>query len=209
MVASRESANRQTHFSAQELKNSGPTLVKHLYGGSGMGQNQCLPGYGPHIFVHVNPFASPSHFCYLCLTHRGFCPHTICEMFPIQKAWPGLSREYLGRLFLHGKVAFHAQRAARSRSSRFLQDAGKPTLLRIDPILRMDEILHHFETMGNHNLLVFTGNQSIPGLLRWCKILSIHSINRSVCFFGGGVPTKPREKHPFLLCRGEIQNAPL
>ena len=42
--------------------------------------------------------------------------------------------------------------------------------------LWMDKILHHFETMGNHCLLVFTGNQTIPGLLRWCRILSIHSM---------------------------------
>ena len=40
---------------------------------------------------------------------------------------------------------------------------------RVSPILWMDEILHHLQTMGNHCLLVFTGesNQK-PGFLRWC-----------------------------------------
>ena len=48
--------------------------------------------------------------------------------------------------------------------------SGSPT------ILWMDEILHHFETMGNQCLLVFTGTGiSIPGFLRWCRISSIHS----------------------------------
>ena len=32
-------------------------------------------------------------------------------------------------------------------------------------LLWMDEILHHFETMGNHNLLVFLGESSIQGFL--------------------------------------------
>ena len=27
-----------------------------------------------------------------------------------------------------------------------------------------------FETMGNHSLLVFTGETIIPGLLKWCRI---------------------------------------
>ena len=40
-------------------------------------------------------------------------------------------------------------------------------------LLWMDEILHHFETMlvGIYRGIV------IPGFLRWCKILSTHSIN--------------------------------
>ena len=32
-------------------------------------------------------------------------------------------------------------------------------------ILWMDEILHHFETMGNHCLLVFTREASFQGVL--------------------------------------------
>ena len=39
----------------------------------------------------------------------------------------------------------------------------------------MDKILHHFETMGIHCLLIFTGKIIIPGVLRWCRISSIHS----------------------------------
>ena len=43
--------------------------------------------------------------------------------------------------------------------------------------LWMDKIRsHHFETMGNHCLLVFTGNQTIPGFLRWCRNSSIHGM---------------------------------
>ena len=38
-----------------------------------------------------------------------------------------------------------------------LEGIGKP--------VHTDKILHHFETMGNHCLLVFTRNQTIPGLL--------------------------------------------
>ena len=47
-------------------------------------------------------------------------------------------------------------------------------------ILWMDEILHRFEAMGNHCLLVFTGESFIPGFLRWCRILSIHSNPQTV-----------------------------
>ena len=36
-------------------------------------------------------------------------------------------------------------------------------------------ISHHCETMGSHCLLVFTEKSFIPGFLRWCRILSIHS----------------------------------
>ena len=32
------------------------------------------------------------------------------------------------------------------------------------------------DTIGNHCLLVFTGDHIIPWFLRWCNILSIHSI---------------------------------
>ena len=40
----------------------------------------------------------------------------------------------------------------------------------------MDEILHHFETMGHHYLLVFTGESSFQGFLGDAKwISSIHS----------------------------------
>ena len=60
----------------------------------------------------------------------------------------------------------------------------------VSTVLWMDEILHHFEAMGNHCLLVFTGNQTIPGLLRWCRILSIHPMNASarLFFFLSSVP---------------------
>ena len=34
----------------------------------------------------------------------------------------------------------------------------------------MDEILHHFETTGNHCLLVLQGNRIIPGFLGWCEM---------------------------------------
>ena len=41
----------------------------------------------------------------------------------------------------------------------------------------MDEIRsHHFETMGNHCLLVFTGGIIISGFFGWCRISSIHSM---------------------------------
>ena len=52
-------------------------------------------------------------------------------------------------------------------------DPGKSSQL---DTLWMDEILHHFETMGNHCLLAFAGQSSFQGLVRrWCRILSIHS----------------------------------
>ena len=44
-------------------------------------------------------------------------------------------------------------------------------------LLWMDEILHHFEIMGNHCLLVFTGQSSFQGFLGGAKwISSIHSM---------------------------------
>ena len=40
----------------------------------------------------------------------------------------------------------------------------------------MDEILHHFETMGDHCLLVFTGESPFQGFLGGAKWISpIHS----------------------------------
>ena len=42
--------------------------------------------------------------------------------------------------------------------------------------LWMDKLLHHFETMRNHWLLVFTGESSFQAFLRWCRIPSIHSM---------------------------------
>ena len=47
-------------------------------------------------------------------------------------------------------------------------------------ILWMDEILHRFETMGSHCLLVFTGESFIPGFLRWCEMDFVHPQ-----YFGG------------------------
>ena len=43
----------------------------------------------------------------------------------------------------------------------------------------MDEILHHLETMGDHGLLVFTGESSFQGFLDGAQwISSIHSTNQ-------------------------------
>ena len=54
--------------------------------------------------------------------------------------------------------------------------SSRGSVSRWDPeLLWMDEILHLFETAGNHCLLVFTGGIIMPGLLRWCRISSIHS----------------------------------
>ena len=39
-----------------------------------------------------------------------------------------------------------------------------------------DRILHHPRHHGKHSLLVFAGNHQKSGLLRWCRISSIHSI---------------------------------
>ena len=44
-------------------------------------------------------------------------------------------------------------------------------------LLWMDEILHHFETMGNHLFVDIDRGIIILGLLRWCRISSTHSIN--------------------------------
>ena len=38
----------------------------------------------------------------------------------------------------------------------------------------MDEILHHFETMGNRLLLAFYRAIIIPGFLRWCEADFVH-----------------------------------
>ena len=48
-----------------------------------------------------------------------------------------------------------------------------------ETLLWMDEILHHFETMGHHCLLVFVGGIILPGFLRWCRTSLIHS--RTLC----------------------------
>ena len=45
-------------------------------------------------------------------------------------------------------------------------------------LLWMDKILHHFETMGNHNVCWYLqGNQTILGFLGWCEMdfATIHS----------------------------------
>ena len=44
----------------------------------------------------------------------------------------------------------------------------------------MDEILHHYMTIGNHCSLVFTIQGNHQSLFRWCSLSSIHSINRLV-----------------------------
>ena len=41
-------------------------------------------------------------------------------------------------------------------------------------ILWMGKILRHFDTMGNHDLLVFTGGIIIPGSLRWGEMNFVH-----------------------------------
>ena len=47
----------------------------------------------------------------------------------------------------------------------------------------MDEILHHFETMGNHFLLVATGESLFQGFLGGAKwIRPIHSLILFVSF---------------------------
>ena len=62
------------------------------------------------------------------------------------------------------------------------QVAGRPSAgssLRMKEqyiLLWMDKILHHFETIGNHCSLVFTGESSFQVFFRWCRILSIHSM---------------------------------
>ena len=42
----------------------------------------------------------------------------------------------------------------------------------------MDELLHHFETMGNHCFIGIYRMSVIPGFLRWCEMdfVTIHSI---------------------------------
>ena len=40
-------------------------------------------------------------------------------------------------------------------------------------------ISHHFETMITSVCWYFQGNHQQPGFLRWCRILSIHSISRA------------------------------
>ena len=62
-----------------------------------------------------------------------------------------------------------------SRPSRDGKENPKPGGRPPRLVLWMDEILHQFETMGSHCLLVFTGESFIPRFLRWCRILSIHS----------------------------------
>ena len=49
--------------------------------------------------------------------------------------------------------------------------AGVPTT-----ILWMDEILHHFETMGKPLFVGIYKGILIPGFLRWCRVSFIHSI---------------------------------
>ena len=41
-------------------------------------------------------------------------------------------------------------------------------------LLWMDKILHHFESMGNHYMLVFTGGIILPGFLGWCEMDFVH-----------------------------------
>ena len=43
-------------------------------------------------------------------------------------------------------------------------------------------ISHHFETMGNHCLLVFHRGSINLGFLRWCRISSIHSRKQAAMF---------------------------
>ena len=41
-------------------------------------------------------------------------------------------------------------------------------------IMWIDRILHHSETMGNHCLLVSTGETSETRVLRWCEMDFVH-----------------------------------
>ena len=47
-------------------------------------------------------------------------------------------------------------------------------------LLWMDVILHHLKTMGNHGRPLFIGIYRgfiIPGILRWCEMDFVHSMN--------------------------------
>ena len=59
-----------------------------------------------------------------------------------------------------------------------------PLILSHSAILWIDEILHHVEAMGNHGLLVFTGESKIiPGFLRrWCDFWISQPSTVWLCF---------------------------
>ena len=59
--------------------------------------------------------------------------------------------------------------------------------------LWMDEILHRFETMGNHSLLVLTGEACFKGLIGGSGFPS------TVCFAGRASIYSARESHERLL----------
>ena len=73
-------------------------------------------------------------------------------------------------------------------------------------LLWMDEILHHFETMGNHCSSVFTGESLFyVGFLGWCRISFIHSLVsiwcerissiHSMCQSRGDPPPPPKKQN--------------
>ena len=62
----------------------------------------------------------------------------------------------------------------------------------------MDEILHHFEAMGNHLFVGIDRGIIILGLRRWCRILSTHSS------FGDGISMDTARSRP----RGACSRAP-
>ena len=67
----------------------------------------------------------------------------------------------------------------------------------------MHEIVHHFETMGSHCLLVFTGVIIIPGFLRWCRISTIHSVRLARETDDSSQASWPHlPKLEFLFCEG-------
>ena len=95
------------------------------------------------------------------LSHRtySFCPHGIREgntpFSPKHHVKPtfSLTRHLIGDPFRR-KLIFQAA---------------------VWVLLWMDRILRHFESMGNHSLLVFMGGNRILLELRWCRISS-HSM---------------------------------
>ena len=71
-------------------------------------------------------------------------------------------------------------------------------------ILWMDKILHHFETIGNRCFVGIYRGLIIPGFRRWCRISSIHSVdklgrsNLQLYFFDSGSRHFPCHLDSFL-----------
>ena len=66
-------------------------------------------------------------------------------------------------------------RLSKTSSTFVMNDFGKTFEAlhrRSEQTLWMDELLHHFETMGHHCLWEFTGESSFQGF-KWCRISTI------------------------------------